>query len=131
MATFFSNQFNDNSTIKDTNNKDLIEFDVVDNAVNHLKFANAAQGGNVVIKVDTNSGENNVGINLEPLGSGNVNITPSNYGGGINFYNSNNTNQNYVSIIAPSTISSSYTLGLPPSNGEVEQIVSLDDKLVL
>ena len=127
MATFFSNQFNDNSTIKDTNNKDLIEFDVVDNAVNHLKFANAAQGGNVVIKVDTNSNENNVGINLEPLGSGNVNVTPSNYGGGINFYNSNNINQNYVSIIAPSTISSSYTLGLPSSSGEVEQIVSLDD----
>ena len=61
--------------IKDTNSNELIKITATGSAVNEFTVANAATGNNPVISAT--GGDTNVGIDLTPKGTGEVDVTAS------------------------------------------------------
>lgn len=101
--------------IKDSNSNTVLQLEGVSSAVNYLRIDNAAAGNNV--RVATNGSSSNIGIDLQPLGTGSVSILGNaSQEGRLKLYENTGTGTNAITIKPPSSVTADRTISLPDTD---------------
>lgn len=108
--------------INDANNNEMVVFNTVASAVDHLQISNAATGGSPTLEVVGDSA--NVDLSFQSKGTGVYNFNNATNPAEIRLFDADASD--YVGLDAAAT-TTSYTLTLPPSVGTTGQVLRLAD----
>lgn len=122
--TLTAPKFADLGFIADANGNELIVMDTVTTAVNELKIANAATGGNPEIAAQ--GGDSDVGIDLQAKGSGKYRFKgTSSAAAEIQLFEDTDNGSNYTGFKSPSSLSANLDYTLPSTVGSDGQFLQL------
>lgn len=118
------------SQINDDNGNELIKLTTTASAVNELTITNAATGGNPILSAT--GGDTNIGINIQPKGTGVVNVLgTSTTAAEIRLFEDTDNGVNYIGLKAPTSAGSSLTFTLPSADGSANQVMVTNGSGVL
>ena len=122
---------NDNS-ILDENTKAQITFLTTASALNSLGIRNAATGGDAQAGTTSTAptiesvGETNVDLGLAAKGTGTVTIRANTNSGTLSLNSTGNTKTINITVPTTDLLGSSYTLTLPPDDGNANDVLQSD-----
>jgi len=122
--TLTTPKFADAGSINDSNDNELVRFQLVGSAVNHLDIWNGATGNPPIIQAT--GSDSSVSLSLKAKGPlGGIGLTNADAPGTLALYEMGSTSK-YVGLVAPTVThgSNAYSLVLPATTGSTGQVLT-------